>query len=106
MLLLLDSMRRSAAFLFLKPGDQHTKDVRLGDDAQDFSPVIHHGQAADLVGIHEGGSVLEFGRAGNEIDAITGATISSKCVVNMINNTVADIQGELAALASATKKDS
>lgn len=52
-------------------------------------------------------SVVKTGaKAVNEIDAITGATISSRSVVNIINNAVSDIQGELASLASVKKKDS
>ncbi|RJP80031.1 MAG: FMN-binding protein [Desulfobacteraceae bacterium] len=40
-----------------------------------------------------------------EIDAITGATISSKSVTTIINKTLADIQKQLASLAANPKED-
>lgn len=44
-------------------------------------------------------------KRGNEIDAITGATISSRSVVDIINQTIADINGELASQAAAPKTE-
>ena len=44
-------------------------------------------------------------KASHEIDAITGATISSRSVTNIINNSVADIKGQLVSLATVKKKD-
>ncbi|MFO7560446.1 MAG: FMN-binding protein [Desulfobacterales bacterium] len=43
--------------------------------------------------------------AAHEIDAITGATISSKSVVDIINKSVADIKGQLSSLSAVGKKD-
>ncbi len=45
-------------------------------------------------------------RAGsaNEIDAITGATISSNSVCSIINKTISDIKGQLAIKAAQAKK--
>jgi electron transport complex protein RnfG len=44
-------------------------------------------------------------RAAYEIDAITGATISSRSVTDIINKSVSDIKGQLASLAEVKKKD-
>jgi len=41
----------------------------------------------------------------NDIDAITGATISSKAVVAIINKSAAELEKQLASLAAAEKKD-
>jgi len=49
--------------------------------------------------------VKKGARADHEIDAITGATISSKSVTGIINRSVADINEQLAALAVVKKKD-
>jgi electron transport complex protein RnfG len=40
----------------------------------------------------------------NEIDSITGATISSKSVCSIINKTVSDLKGRLATKAAKSKK--
>ena len=44
--------------------------------------------------------VKKGAKASNEIDAITGATISSKSVTNIINTAINDLKGPLAAKAS------
>lgn len=42
-------------------------------------------------------------KAENEIDAVTGATISSRAVTNIVNTAVSDLQTQLAAIAAEGK---
>jgi electron transport complex protein RnfG len=42
-------------------------------------------------------------KAENEIDAVTGATISSRAVTNIVNTAVTDLQEQLAAIAAEGK---